>query len=823
MFRNYLSIALRNLIKNKLYSAINIIGLAVGLAACMLIFLFVRDELSFDQHWAKADSIARIHVTLSPPGREPFVLVQSPGRAKSSLEDFFAQEIERVGRIARFQPVMMIDGQARAEGVNWVDSSLVEMFDFSVVAGDLQAAMSDNASLAVSTEFAERVFGTSDVLDRVVNMTTFGLQRDYKIAAVYVNPGHSVVNLPAMAMIDEEDWRDQSYFFEQWFSVNTQTYFELKDGVGLDSIANRLTAFTDASIPTDNFPPGVKPSDFVQFNVMMLKDLRLYAEGQGEYVAGGDADTVMVFSAIAILILIIACINFMNLATAKSTQRAREVALRKVLGAQRKTLILQFLGESALVAVLSLILSVVVVEISLPAFAAFTEKDLTLDLLSGQVAGAMISLVVMVGLIGGFYPALVLSGFRPARVLKANKSSEIGGSAGLRNVLVVLQFSISIALITATAVVYGQKLYATSLNPGFSKDNVLVVQNLSRQGASEMRSIFAEQVRKLPGVVAASLLSEVPANGNENNNSVTVPGRPPEETTLIGVQNVDEHFLDAFKIDLVAGRGFDRDIALDRLVPYDEMVADSQVPGNVLVNQMALRKLGFPTDDSALGMQFVIGRNGGEILLTIVGILPDMNFQSIRRVIRPEMIFYDEPNFRNLAIKFEGDPQELVDRVQALWTDMIPSVPFAYHYTDEALAEEFREEAAVATMLAVFAALAVVIACLGLYGLAAFTAERRTKEIGVRKVLGARVRDIVQLLIWQFSKPVLIANLIAWPLTAWAMLSWLETFPVRLDAWVLIPLSLIAGLAALAIAWVTVGGNAARVARSKPISALRYE
>ena len=824
MFSNFFTVALRQLAKNRLYSVINVAGLSIGLAACVLILLFVRDELSYDSHWSKADRLARLHAVLTPPGREPFDLVAGPGIAKQSLAAYFAEDIAAVTRFSRLQPVIEIGDRTVAENVVWTDPETIDMFDFTVMAGSMADALRDTSSIALSSDLARRLFGHIDVIGEVMTMTAFNINRDYRIAAIYEAPDHTVTYMPALTKIDEADFTDSPWLFDRWFSINTHIFMELKEGASLDGVNRRLKSWTDATVPREGFPEGVNPSDVARYTLMKITDLRLHASGDGEYVPGGSIETVVVFSAIAGLILMIACINFMNLATAKSTQRAREVALRKVLGAHRSNLVLQFLGESALVAVIALLIAIALVEASLPAFSGFVGKDLSLDLASGQVLGLLLGLILTVGLVAGFYPALILSGFRPARVLKANRSSDAGGSATLRGVLVVMQFAISIALIIATGVVYGQKVFATSLNPGFNKDNVLIVENIRRRGAETARETLREQVAALPGVLTASLVAETPANSNDNNTNVELPGRSPDDTTLIGIQIIDYDFLETFQIELVAGRAYDRNVAGDVLAPVGSVAEGDVVNGNVLVNRTALRKMGYPDTAEAIGKPFSIGRGrGGKAQLTIVGIVPDMHYQSLKRVIRPEMYLLDPTDIRNMAVRFEGDPRPLVERIGDLWRTLAPLVPFEYHFVDEMMASEFETEEATATMLALFSLLAVLIACLGLFGLASFTAQRRTKEIGIRKVLGARVSDIVRLLLWQSAKPVLIANLIAWPVAVWAMMIWLETFPYRLNAWVMAPLCLGAGLVALAIAWATVGGNAARVAGAKPVKALRYE
>ncbi|WP_020401341.1 ABC transporter permease [Kordiimonas gwangyangensis] len=827
MFQNYINVALRNLFKNKLYSAINIIGLAVGLAACIMIMLFVRDELSYDRFWSKADNIYRLNTTFNPPGREPFVTVMAQGPTKHALKTYFPEEVEHVTRFNSMRVVMQKEQDVFSEILMWTDPETVDIFDFDVVAGDLRRTLNDNASLAINETFARKYFGEEDAIGQTLTLSVYSLKRDYRIGAVYKDlPHNTVLEFQGMAMIDEKDFVDQEWEFTQWFSVNNYVYFTLKPGVSVETINQRLDGFTNQFIEIPDAALGGQSSDYIHYSTQPITDIQLDPAGarDGEMKATGDMATVITFSAIAGLILVIACINFMNLATAKSTQRAREVALRKVLGAKRRQLVTQFLGESVLIALIGLVFGVVLVEVMLPSFGGFVDKELTFNYLDPLTISILLGLVAIVGVLGGVYPALILSGFRPAYVLKANKSSESTGSARLRNVLVVMQFAISIALIVSTGVVYGQKVYATNMDPGFNKENLIVVRNTGRSGAIDKRDAFKEQVARLPGVKSVAFSSDAPASGNESNNTVRVPSEEGERSVLIGSHRIDYEFFDTYEIPMLAGRAYSREYALD--VSPNGFAAEegALLQSNLIVNEGAVRRFGFASPQDAIGKIVKMGvGNGRQAEFTIIGVIPDTKFQSVREVMRPEMYFLAPYGFNNLNVRYEGNPTEVVGRIEALWKSMITEVPFAYDYVDDVMAEEFVREENQSILLAIFAGLAVVIACLGLYGLASFTAERRTKEIGIRKVMGASVFDIVRLLLWQFSKPVLLANLIAWPIAIWGMLTWLENFPYRIEAWVLLPLCLVAGVIALTIAWATVGGNAARVARSNPIDALRYE
>ncbi|NVJ69996.1 MAG: ABC transporter permease [Alphaproteobacteria bacterium] len=826
MFKNYISVAFRNLIKHKLYSVINIVGLSVGLAACVLITLFVRDELSFDTFWEDADQLYRVNTTFNVPGREPFVTVMAMGPMKGAMERYFSEEVEAVTRFNSEFPVIQYEDKVFSEEVYFTDPETVDMFSLDVIAGDIKSSLNDNSTLVVNESFAKKHFGDQNPIGQVMTLTYYATTRDYRIGAVYKDlPHNSVTDFQVLIMIDEADFTDFPWEFGHWFSVNNNVFFKLKDGVSIDTVNARWKDFTDTMMDVRaQIQPGTDPSDFVTFSSQALLDIQLHPAGDGEMKPTGDIKTVMIFMAIAGLILLIACINFMNLATAKSTQRAREVAIRKVMGARRGQLITQFMGESILLALIGLVLGIVLVEMVLPIYSDFLGRDLNFDYQDGTTLAILLGLIAFVGALGGFYPAIALSGFLPARVLKANKSAETSGSILLRNALVVLQFTISIGLIVSTAVVYGQMVYGQNMDPGFKKDNMLVIRNVGRQGMLNQQDALKQEVLRMQGVTSASLASGSPADGNENNNSVEIPGDPDAGSILLGRQAADHDFFSTYQIPFIAGRGYERARANDG-VPKAEEAKDGEIlPGSLVINERAVRRLGFGTPEQAIGKIVRMGvGESAQADLEVIGVVPDINFQSLRQIIRPEMYLLDDSWYGNLAISFTGDAQALVSQIETVWKQMAPTVPFSYQFVDQTLAEEFEQEQALATMLGAFSLLAIAVACLGLYGLASFTAERRTKEIGIRKVLGASVVDIVRLLIWQFSKPVLVANLIAWPLAAWGMMTWLESFPYRLDTWILAPLCLIAGLIALLIAWVTVGGNAAKVAKSNPIKALRYE
>jgi putative ABC transport system permease protein len=500
-----------------------------------------------------------------------------------------------------------------------------------------------------------------------------------------------------------------------------------------------------------------------------------------------------------------------------------------VLGATRRQLIVQFISESVLISAASMLLALALVELLVKPFAAFLDADFRLSYFGQSgIAIPVILLVLFVGVLGGLYPAFFLSRFQPAQVLKANKSSsETPGSGRLRSILVVGQFSVSIALIICTAIIYGQTLFARTVDPGFQRDHLLQIEELNRYQLLDKGTAIADRVRRAPGVDSVALTTIGIATDNQTNTGVLTPGgtRP----TDIGLYAVDSGFRQTMGLKLIAGRWFEESRPLDNFsLPFPASPEDQKGlaarGGNVVLNMLAAKRLGFANPADAIGKTLRAGLvepQYGLVPVTIVGVVGDSRFRSVKVPVEPIMFIGGTTGFTQLLVRFHGNPKEVRANVERVWRSFTSEVPFNAKFSDDIIEELYKAEDARAKTFAAFAILSVIVGCLGLFGLAAFTAERRTKEIGIRMVLGARVRDIVRLLVWQFSKPVIVANLVAWPVAWWVMRGWLNGFDTRIA---LSPVPfLLAGALALLIAVATVAGHAFRVARSNPIHALRYE
>jgi putative ABC transport system permease protein len=618
-----------------------------------------------------------------------------------------------------------------------------------------------------------------------------------------------------------------------WGCINGTVYLKLRPGADSEAINSQLPAWEKRNItPVDVGGVKVSEGDAFDWKLVNIQDVHLSeAEGEPER-PGNDRGTLLTFTIVALLILGIASVNFVNLATARASQRAREVALRKVLGANRGQLIVQFLAESILLAAVAMLLALAFAELTLPFLSKFLGVELRMSYFGADgIALPVVGLLLAVGLAGGLYPAFYLSRYQPAAVLKANKSSaEPLGSGRLRAVLVVAQFAVSIGLIICTAIVYAQTEFARTTDPGYRRDGLIQVSNLNRAQVAPLVETLIREMEKVDGVKRAAGASIVPASGTTLNTSVQLPGRTRPVT--IGWYSVHPNFFDTMGIRMLAGRKLSRQFANDSGAIPDEpkeaaeaaMRTLAQRGQNVVVNELAAQQMGFPTPQEALGKQVKVNQlpdEYGMLPVTIVGVAQNSRYRSLREPVEA-MIYQDGGTYRSLVVRYESaDPEELRRKLERVWKTLAPEVPFEGEFSDDRLGELYTTDAARAKTFAGFALLAVLIACLGLFGLSAFTAERRTKEIGIRKVFGARSRDIVKLLAWQFSKPVIVANLIAWPAAWWLMRDWLNGFDARID---LGPGPfLLAGALALAIALGTIAGHALKVARANPIHALRYE
>ncbi len=797
-----------------------------------MILLFVRYESSYDEWLPGAADIYQVQTWYHPKeAGEPSLAQMTPYVTGGLLAKDFPQIEKQVYALAS-APVLIKDGQASlTEDYLYVDGNFLDVVPLPLVRGD-QRALDRVGNVLITQSEARKRYGSEDVVGETMTVISKGITSDYRIAGVLRDlPRNSHMRIAALVRVDMPAYmfRERD-FLTCWGCQGGWVYARLKPGTDPQAIEAALPAWEKRNIPDENSAEvRFNAGDDQDWHFVNVRDVHLGKAQMAAMSPGNDRQTIVTFAVIALLILGMAIVNFTNLATARASQRAREVALRKALGATRPQLIAQFIGEALIVATIAMIVALAMVELLLPRVAAFLDADLALSYFGpGGIALPVILLVLIVGVLGGLYPAIFLARFQPAAVLKANQSvAETPGSGRLRGILVVGQFAVSIGLIICTAIVYAQTVYARTVDPGYKREQVLQVDGLNRYQLMNLGDAIVDRVRRVPGIEAVGRTGIGVATEGNNNSGVMVPGNP--KPISIGQYLVDEGFLEAMGMTLLAGRWFDDNRPLDDMtLPYPPQPEAQQAlvarGGNVVVNELAVKRLGFRSPQEAVGKRLrvaVVKNEYGLVPVAIIGVVKDARFRSIRLPLDPIMFSNTSSGHQFLVARYRGDPAAARRGIEQVWKGITREVPFDARFSEDIIEDLYAADDARAKMFAAFALLAVVIACLGLFGLAAFTAERRTKEIGIRKVLGARTQDIVRLLAWQFSKPVIIANLIAWPIAWWVMRSWLNHFDARIalgpGPFVL------AALLALAIAIGTIAGHAIKVARANPIHALRYE
>ncbi|MCC3859908.1 ABC transporter permease [Pseudemcibacter aquimaris] len=823
LLTNYFKSAYRNLLGHKLFSLINIMGLAIGLAAVMLITLFVRDELSYDTFWANADNIYRPQFEATVPGMETVNFVMMPAIMRDSFMKDFPQ-VTHAARLMRRTPNIKFGNTYFQDNFILTDKEIIDIFDFNVVAGSLDNALTKTTDVIINETLAEKYFGNDNPIGKIIPADFELYERDYEVVAVIEDtPENSMVDFQMIGLVNPDDWTE-TQTFTNWISLSNQFYFSVTDGTDISVINDQLPAFVERNFIALQNVKDKKISEMIFLEAVNIKDIHLKATGVGEWKPKGNMTMVIIFASVSVLILIIAAINFMNLSTARASLRAKEVSLRKVLGASRKNLIIQFLGESLMITFIALFIALLVVEVSLPTYNEIINKSLDINYISVDIL-ELLGFAVLIGLTAGVYPAFFLSNFRPAHILRANKSSESKASSSLRSILVIFQFTISITLFVSTAVVYGQMQYAKNIEFGYDEENMLMVYGGWRDEVSQKRELLITEFERLPNVTSVTTSFLRPGREGANITGYRTADMDVNDSTVINNTMIGYGFFETYGVKLLAGREYNQDRP-DAIADDDDIKNGASAHGAVMINEAGLGRYGFSSPEEAVGEYLYqdIGDDGNfQREFEIIGVIPNVYFDSLKYEIKPEVFQLSVERFGTFSIRFTGDPVSIVDDVRNIWNQELQTVEFEYEHVIDSLAGQYEKEEGEMTMFATFSGLAIFIACLGLFGLASFTAERRTKEIGIRKVMGASDIQIVKMLIFQFSKPVIIANIIAWPVAYLAMSRWLESFVYRIDDMIIIALCLFAGLTALLIAWATVAGNSYSVAKENPIKALRYE
>ncbi len=798
---NSAKIALRKIRKQKAYSFINVAGLALGLAACLLILLWVRDELSFDRFHENAGRIYRVPQSDEIGGvAEEFALAPFPAAPAFAAE---IPEIETYVRLLRGTPLAMVDGRKfDLKDVYFTDPGFFDIFSHAFLAGEPETALTSPGSLVLTEETARKLFGRVEVLGRTVNFNNdYDLTVTAVIGTVPANSHFRFSGLVSVATVAGKPEIRQA--LESWFRLNGWSYVLLKDGADLTAVEEKMAAVTYKHAGEELSRSGSK----LGFTLQPLTAIHLRSHLIGEIGTNGDIRQVYVFSLIAAFILVIACINFMNLSTARSAGRGREVGLRKVLGAKRGNLISQFLGESVLVSIFASAGAVLLVSLALPSFSRLTGKTIgPASLFGGTSILALAGLTLLTGILGGSYPALFMSAFRPVVVLKGNLARGLRRSS-FRSVLVVFQFSVSIILMAGTFIVLAQTRYMKSRDLGFEKDRVLVVRMRDAATRRNAEALVGD-LRSNANIGEATISGGIPGRITVSM-VVSMEGRPEQESFSSDVIWSDYDFVKAFGITIVQGRDFSRSFASDS-------------GGVFLVNETAARRMGWGSD--AVGRK--IGFDSGD-LKEIVGVMKDFHYGSLKDPIGPLLVRLGTTDelarlsyFLSLKLRGGSFP-ETIAAVRSRWEERSER-EFDYFFADENFDSLYQNEERTGRIVSAFAAMAIFVACLGLFGLASYAAEQRTKEIGVRKVLGASEAGLAVLLSREFLRWVLLANAIALP-AAYVIVGrfWLTNFAYRVHPGIAIFAS-VAGLSLL-IALLTVGWQTVRAAAANPVDSLRYE
>jgi ABC-type antimicrobial peptide transport system permease subunit len=784
MIRNYFRIAFRNIQRHKGYSFINIVGLALGMACCILIILWVKDEMATDKYHAKLDSLYLVR-TIQHYGSE----VTRGAGSIPALAPVLKSEYPEVLNAARFsngqgEHLLEYGDKQFKELIQLADPGIFELFTFPFIRGNAADVFGDPYVMVISETMADKIFGEEDPVGKVLNLNKTEV---FRIVGVMQDiPHNSTIRFHIWAPLElVTKWWNPNYL-NTWYNLAFRSYVEMAENVDIAAFNEKIFNRIRQSNPSTNSEPFVYP-----FNKVYL-----------DY--WGRMANIRIFSLIAFVILVIACINFMNLSTARSAHRAREVGLRKVVGAQRRQVMRQFFGESLIFTFISLGVSLLIVRVFLPAFRNLTAKPLPIkEFMDPVILFGIFAVTVATGLLSGSYPAMFLSSFQPVAVLKGGHVS--GSKGGLfRKSLVVLQFALSVILIIGTAVIYNQVRFMKNKSLGFDKEHLLYVP-VEGKLLDNIPSIKNEFLQH-PGIQSVTASSHSPTGVYNNGQDWDWEGRDPNVNPLVTYFGVDPDFLETFKMELVRGESF--------------RPATGHSMNSVIINERFAEIMGMP---------IVIGArlSQEDLQLQIIGVVKDFHFTPVNQEIGPAIIYYD-PTYRNiqtyryLFVRLNpGDIPKSIAHIEKTVKAFNPGFPFEYRFLDNDYDRMYRGMEQEMAVVRTFTTLAILISCLGLFGLAAYTAEQRTKEIGIRKVMGASVPGIVVLLSKEYAKWVLIANLIAWPVSFFLMREWLQDYHYRISLG--LPVFLLAATISILIAQLTVSYQAIRAARSNPVNSLRYE
>ena len=802
MFRSFLKIAFRNVIKQTSTSVINVLGLAVGIACSILILLYVSYELSYDKYFQKADRIYRVAVRASIGDTKIHQTYSSAITFLKLLEEF--PEIEMGVKFLNIDQVPVHQGEKILYESNFfaVDSTFFDVFSIPLIHGDPKNVLARPNTMVINRSTALKYFGTTDIIGEVLSVDF-----QYGIGTINFDITGVSEDMPAPSHFHYDLLVSLTSFPDLinntgWTANNFISYLVLKEGTSKDGFEEKLPEFTRKYMGGDSFDEWVANGNFWEYFLQPLTSIHLNSDLNGEFESNGNKTYIYIFSVLCVIILLIACINFMNLSTAKSSLRAREVGLRKVAGSRRYRLVQQFLSESVVLSFIALVFGLILVESLLPLYRNFVGQPLEIHYFDNFfVIPSLIILGLIVGLISGSYPAFFLSAFKPVIVLKGQSGSSRSGS-WLRNILVIIQFSISIFLIIGTLTIYRQMRYFQNKELGFVKEQVLVVKNPGALGNNT--ESYKDLLNEFSSVTFVSGSNTLPGEGFSN---WGFGAEGVEENFSLNTCVCDYDFLNTLKINLKEGRFFSRDFS------------DS---ASAVLNKKAADLLGW---EDPIGKK-INNWSQERGIFTVIGVVDDYHYESLHQEIRPMALFliggYYKRTQSYITVRFNTeDVSETLKFAEDTWNKIAPGKPFEYSFLDQDYEQLYMNEKQTRKLFIVFSLLAIFIACLGLYGLASFVADQRTKEIGIRKVMGAPVSRIVTKLNLNFTIWVLLANLIAWPAAWYFMKQWLQNFAYRIDLsiWSFLEASVIT----LVIAYAVISLQSVKAALRNPVESLRYE
>ena len=810
MLQNYWKIAFRNMAKYKFISFINLFGLTIGMTCCLLILTYILHEVSYDKYNSKADRIYR--VTRSFNNKDGIVSLHL-GAVAPPFGPLLKNEFPDIQKMTRLllmgtSPIHYKDKIFNEQDIFCADSNFISIFDVPLLKGDPATALNDPYCVLLTEEIAKKYFGEEDPMNKVIRLNN---QLNFKVTGIF-KPLPAAAHLHPQIMLSFNTLKDSAVYGEKQLQTNWgnnafYTYLLFPKNYPVKNIEAQFPYFLDKYMGHPGDAADAKASKYTSLYLQKLTDIHLTSHLDEEIEENGDRTRVYVFGAIALFILLIACINYMNLSTARSALRAREIGIRKVAGAQRGEIITQFLGESVMITYMAIILAVGLASITLPWLNAITGQTLSMhSLIKTQIIVPLLLTPLVTGILSGIYPALFMSSFQPAKVLKG--LFKVGsGSISFRKVLVVAQFSISIILIISTAIVFQQLHYIQAKSLGFNKDQVVILRY--SDGLNKTYESFRTALRGYSGIKDATRSSRIPGGRLlDEQGAATESGDSLKPVTAdIKYLAADHDFVTTYGIPMAAGRNFSRDYATDTT--------------SFLLNEAAIHALGMRTPQEAIGKNFKYADIKGKV----IGVTADFHFESLHQNIVPLIFVLAQPSqnpYSKISIKIAGnDLPAAIAHLEKTWKAFLPEVPFEYTFLDAKFDQLYQSEQRQGTLFTTFACIAIFIACLGLLGLSAFAITQRIKEIGIRKVLGASVGGIVGLLSTDFLKLVAIAAVIAFPIAWYVMHNWLRDFAYRISIqwWVF----LVAGILASAVALLTVGFQAIKAAIANPVKSLRSE